>query len=280
MPKNAAWFPSFVTADSTMWRVRRTVQRGLPPGAGTPARAYSAARKRQSKPALWATNTAGSNARPKPATTSAKRGRPATMPSVMPVSCATHGGIGVPGSSSASKARWMVPPSRMATATSRIRPPTWARTPVVSTSTTAKRACSRDSDAGLEIIPSERQRHAPRTAAAAHQFAPVHRDHRPVAVVQPLLSRQQALGGNRFKPRMLELPQRGLVTCVGDGHAGPHREEITGRGPLLAFLEGAVRAAAELRLQQMVHRLHGGEEVRALLHTLGFLAAWRHGAPP
>src|SRR2546421_8739343 len=32
----------------------------------------------------------------------------------------------------------LVPPSRMATATSRIRPPTWARTPVVSTSTTAK----------------------------------------------------------------------------------------------------------------------------------------------
>src|SRR5438034_6254718 len=78
----------------------------------------------------------------------------------------------------------MVPPSRIATATSRIRPPTWARTPVVSTSTTAKRACSRDSDAGLEVIPSERQGHAPRTAATAHQLAAVHRDHRPVAVVQ------------------------------------------------------------------------------------------------
>src|SRR5207247_1611058 len=114
---------------------------------------------------------------------------------------ATHRGIGVPGSSSASKARWMVPPSRMATATSRIRPPTWARTPVVSTSTTAKRACSRDSDAGLEIIPSERQRHAPRTAAAEH------------------------------------------------------------------------------RLERMVHRLHGGEEIGHLLHTLGFLAAVQYGEP-
>src|SRR2546427_818756 len=220
------------------WRVRRTVQRGLPPGAGTPARVYSAARKRQSKRALWATNTAASNARPKPATTSPKRGRPATMPSVMPVSRSTHRGIGVPGSSSASKARWMVPPSRMATATSRIRPPTWARTPVVSTSTTAKRACSRGSDAGLEVIPSERQGHAPGTAATAHQLAAVHRDHRPVAVVQPLLSRQQALGGHRFEPRMLELAQGRLVAGVGHGQAGPHREEIAGRGPLLALLEG------------------------------------------
>src|SRR5437016_12539081 len=78
---------------------------------------------------------------------------------------------------------------------------------------------------------------------------------------------------------MLELPQRGLVTCVGDGHAGPHREEIAGRGPLLAFLEGAVRAAAEHRLERMVHRLHGGEEVGHLLHTLGFLAAVQYGEP-
>src|SRR5438445_2985848 len=154
------------------------------------------------------------------------------MPSVMPVSRSTHRGIGVPGSSSASKARWMVPPSRMATATSRIRPPTWARTPVVSTSTTAKRACSMGSDAGLEVIPSERQGHAPGTAATAHQLAAVHRDHRPVAVVQPLLSRQQALGGHRFEPRMLELAQGRLVAGVGHGQAGPHREEIAGRGPL------------------------------------------------
>src|SRR5881396_3517295 len=280
MPKNAAtWSSPRCRSSGTRRRVRRTVQRGLPPGAGSPTTRASAARKRQSKRALWATNTAASNARPKPATTSPKRGRPATMPSVMPVSRATHRGIGVPGSSSASKARWMVPPSRMATATSRIRPPTWARTPVVSTSTTAKRACSRDSDAGLEVIPPKRQRHAPRTAAAAHQLAPVHRDHRPVTVVQPLLSRQQVLGGHRFEARMLELPQRGLVTCVGDGHAGPHREEIAGRGPLLAFLEGAVRPAAEHRLERMVHRLHGGEEIGHLLHTLGFLAAVQYGEP-
>src|SRR2546427_8651805 len=43
---------------------------------------------------------------------------------------------------------------------------------------TAKRACSRESDDGLEVIPPERQRHAAGTAAAAHQLAPVHRDHR------------------------------------------------------------------------------------------------------
>src|SRR2546423_11868617 len=68
--------------------------------------------------------------------------------------------------------------------------------------TTLFRSCSRGSDAGLEVIPSERQGHAPGTAATAHQLAAVHRDHRPVAVVQPLLSRQQALGGHRFEPRM------------------------------------------------------------------------------
>src|SRR2546427_7882275 len=39
--------------------------------------------------------------------------------------------------------------------------------------------------------------------------------------------------------------QRRLVAGVGHGQAGPHREEIAGRGPLLALLEGAVRAAAE-----------------------------------
>src|SRR2546429_1467922 len=281
MPKNAAtWSSPRCRSSGTRRRVRRTVQRGLPPGAGTPARVYSAARKRQSKRALWATNTAASNARPNPATTSPKRGRPATMPSVMPVSRATHRGIGVPGSSSASKARWMVPPSRMATATSRIRPPTWVRTPVVSTSTTAKRACWMGSDAGLEVIPSERQGHAPGTAATAHQLAAVHRDHRPVAVVQPLLSRQQAPGGPRFEPGMPELAQGRLVAGVGQGQAGPHREEIAGRGPLLAFLEGAVRAAAEHRLERMVHRLHGGEEVGHLLHTLGFLTAVQYGEPP
>src|SRR3989442_10561189 len=202
------------------------------------------------------------------------------MPSVMPVSRSTHGGIGVPGSSSASKARWMVPPSRMATTTSRIRPPTWARTPVVSPSTTAKRACPTGSDAGLEVIPSERQGHAPGTAATAHQLPAVHRDHRPGAVVQPLLSPQQALGGHRFEPRMLELGQGRLVAGVGHGHAGPHREEIAGQGPLLAFLEGAVRAAAEHRLERMVHRLHGGEEVGDLLHTLGFLTAGQYREPP
>src|SRR5438034_1247563 len=280
MPKNAAtWSSPRWRSSGTRRRVRRTVQRGLLPGAGTPAATHSAARKRQSNRALWATNTPASSAYPRPATTSTKRGRPATRPSVMPVRRVTHGGIGVPGSSNASKARWMVPPSRIATATSRIRPPFCARTPVVSTSTTAKRACSRDSGPGLEVIPPEWQRHAAGTAAAAHQLAPVHRDHRPLTVVQRLLTRQQVHGGDRLEPRMLELPQRGLVAGVGDRHAGPHREEIAGRGPLLALLQRAVRAPAERRLERVVHRLHGGEEVGHLLHPLRFLAAVQHGEP-
>src|SRR5947208_1833792 len=277
MPKNAAtWSSPRWRSSGTRRRVRRTVQRGLLPGAGTPAATHSAARKRQSKRALWATNTPASSAYPRPATTSTKRGRPATRPSVIPVRRVTHGGIGVPGSSNASKARWMVPPSRIATATSRIRPPFCARTPVVSTSTTAKRACSRDSGPGLEVIPPEWQRHAAGTAAAAHQLAPVHRDHRPLTVVQRLLTRQQVHGGDRLEPRMLELPQRGLVAGVGDRHAGPHREEIAGRGPLLALLERAVRPAAEHRLERLIHRLHGGEEIGHLLHPFRFLAAVQH----
>src|SRR6267143_514608 len=101
----------------------------------------------------------------------------------------------------------MVPPSRIATATSRIRPPFRARTPVVSTSTTAKRECSRDWDGGLEVIPAERQGHAPGTAAAADQLAPIHRDHGAITVIQPLLSRQQVHGRHRPEPGMLELPQ-------------------------------------------------------------------------
>src|SRR5882762_7326137 len=144
-PKNAVtWSSPRWRSSGTRRRVRRTVHRGLPPGAGTPTAAHSAARKRQSKRALWATNTAAPSARPRPAATSPKRGRPATIRSVIPVRRTTQGGIGVPGSTRASKARWMVPPSRIATATSRIRPPCNARPPVVSTSTTAKRACSRD----------------------------------------------------------------------------------------------------------------------------------------
>src|SRR2546425_10065342 len=227
MPKNAAtWSSPRWRSSGTRRRVRRTVQSGLPLGAGAPTATHSAARKRQSKRALCATNTAASSARPTPAATSLKRGRPATMPSVIPVRRATHGGIAVPGSSNASKARWMVPPSRIATATSRIRPPFRARPPVVSTSTTAKRAWSRDSAARLEVIPPERQRHAPGTPAAADQLAPLHGDHRPIAVIQPILVREQADGGQRPEARMLELPQRGLVAGVGDGEAGSHREEI------------------------------------------------------
>src|SRR5216684_7641020 len=203
MPKNAAtWSSPRWRSSGTRRRVRRTVQSGLPLGAGAPTATHSAARKRQSKRALCATNTAASSARPTPAATSLKRGRPATMPSVIPVRRATHGGIAVPGSSNASKARWMVPPSRIATATSRIRPPCRARTPVVSTSTTAKRECSRDWDGGLEVIPPQRQGHASGTAAAA--------DH---------------------------------------------------------------------RLEWVVHRLHGGEEVGHLLYPFRFLAAVQHGEP-
>src|SRR5438477_275165 len=77
--------------------------------------------------------------------------------------------------------RWTVPPSRIATATSRMRPPPagGALVPVVSTSTTANRQCSRGSGgiAALEVIAPERQRHAPGAAAPPHQLASLHGDH-------------------------------------------------------------------------------------------------------
>src|SRR5439155_27378227 len=115
MPKNAAtWSSPRRRSSGTSRRVRRTVQSGLPPGerggrGGTPAAVHSASRKRQSKRALWATNTPASSACPRPGTTSTKRGRPVTMASVMPVRRTTQGGIGVPGSSKEVNPRWTVP---------------------------------------------------------------------------------------------------------------------------------------------------------------------------
>src|SRR5207302_6627892 len=102
-PKNAA------TCSSRRWRssgtrrrVSRMVQSGAPCGAGSPAAAHSPARKPQSKRALWATKIASSSTRPRPGATSAKRGRPTTIGSVIPVRRATAAGTGMPGSSSAS----------------------------------------------------------------------------------------------------------------------------------------------------------------------------------
>jgi len=104
----------------------------------------------------------------------------------------------VPGSSSASKARWMVPP--LEDGYGHLEDPTADLGPHAGRFHVhdGEAGVLEDSDAGLEVIPSERQGHAPGTAATAHQLAAVHRDHRPVAVVQPLLSRQQALGGQPF----------------------------------------------------------------------------------
>src|SRR2546428_1097917 len=111
IPKNAAtWSSPRRRSSGTRRRVRRTVQSGLPPGergerGGTPAAVHSASRKRQSKRALWATNTLASSACPRPGTTSTKRGRPATMASVIPVRRTTQAGVGGPGSSKDVKPR-------------------------------------------------------------------------------------------------------------------------------------------------------------------------------
>src|SRR6266568_4351061 len=86
-----------------------------------------------------------------------------------------------------------------------------------------------------QIVPPQRQRHTPRPAAAPHQLAPLHRDHGPLVVAR-LLLRRQGRGGHDREARVLELAQRGLVAGVRHGDARPHREEVAGRGPLLALL--------------------------------------------
>src|SRR5260370_1158884 len=221
-----------------------------------------------------ATTPPASSARARAGATSAKPGRPARRPSVIPVSRVTKGGSAVPGSTSACQARWIVPPSRTATASSTMRPPRSNRTPLVSTSTTAKRHRSSGSggSAGteesgsapaapgasgtpLQVIPAQRQRHAARATAAPDQLAPLHRNHRPLSVGGRFLTRQERGGGYRLEPGMRELPERRLVARVREGHARAHGHEVAGRGPLLALLDRAVGAAAEHRLEPMIDGL-------------------------
>src|SRR5437763_7085545 len=256
-PKNAAtWSSRRWRSSGTRRRVRRMVQSGAPWGARTPAAAHSPASQRQSKRALWATKMPSSSTRPRRGATSAKRGQPATIWSVIPVSRATAAGTGMPGSSRASYARWTVPPSSIATATSSSRPAGGAL-PVASTSTTAKRqsAIGRGGGTALEVIPAQRQRHAARTGATADQLAPLDGDHGPLPVPQGLRPVEQVRGRDWLAPRVLELAQGGLVPGVGDHHARPHGDEVAGRRPLLPLLEGAIGPAAEHRLERLIHRL-------------------------
>src|SRR5439155_5035447 len=255
-------------------------QSGAPWGARTPAAAHSPASQRQSNRALWATKIPSSSTRPRPGATSAKRGQPATIWSVIPVSRATAAGTGMPGSSRASYARWTVPPSSIATAASSGRPAGGAL-PVASTSTTAKRqsASGRGGGTALEVIPAQRQRHAARTAATADQLAPLDGDHGPLPVPQGLRPVEQVRGRDCLEPRVLELAQGGLVAGVGDHHARPHGDEVAGRRPLLPLLEGAIGPAAEHWLERLIHRLEGGEKVRHLFHALRFLAPVQHREP-
>src|SRR2546422_704795 len=81
------------------------------------------------------------------------------------------------------------------------------------------------------------------------------------AAARPLLPGRRVRGDPRSDPGVPGPPRGALVRCVGEGPAGPHREKIAGGGPLLAFRGGGARPAAEHRLERMVHRLHGGEEI-------------------
>src|SRR5439155_1456230 len=89
--------------------------------------------------------------------------------------------------------------------------------------------------------------HAPRPPTPAHQLTALDRHHAALVIPERLLSGEQARGRDELEAGVVELEQRRLVALVGDDRAGPHREEIARRGPLLALLGGAAGAAAEHR---------------------------------
>ena len=104
------------------------------------ARSTSVETNAQSKRALCATNTHPSSACSRASTIASKGGASRTSFASMPVRPATNCGIGMPGLTS----EWNATvPSSMTTAISMIRSPRKARTPVVSTSTTAQRQASK-----------------------------------------------------------------------------------------------------------------------------------------
>src|SRR6266852_5460307 len=122
-----------------------------------------------------------------------------------------------------------------------------------------------------KIVSPQRQRHAARSAAAAHQLAAFDLNHRPLAIVQRLVGRYHAKAGTR------QLIEGGVVAAVAQDHAGPHRERVTGRGPLLALLYRALVTAAEDRLEWLVDGLHGRKKVWHFFHALRPFATVQDG---
>src|SRR5947208_3143389 len=120
-----------------------------------------------------------------------------------------------------------------------------------------------------------------RTRCPRRGLVPLDRDDRPLGVAQALLPLPvwQLRGGQDPEARTLELEQRRLVPGVRDDDARAHGEEIACRRPLLALLQRAAVAAAEHRLEWLVHRVHRGEEIRHLPNALRPLAPVQHREP-
>src|SRR2546428_12065487 len=113
-----------------------------------------------------------------------------------------------------------------------------------------------------EVVSPQGERHAARSTAAAHQLAAFDRNHRPLAIIQRLVGRHHTKAGTG------QLAEGGVVAVVAQDDAGPYRERVAGRRPLLALLQGALIAAAEDRLERVIHRLHGGKEGWHFFDTL------------
>src|SRR3989442_12343464 len=131
-----------------------------------------------------------------------------------------------------------------------------------------------------QVVSPQRQRHAPRAAAAAPQLAAVERDDPPLAVLERLFAGQQVHRRDDPEARVLHLPNGRFVARIGDGDTGAHAEEMARRRPLLALLQGPVVAAAEHGLEGLIHGLHRREEIGHLLHALGALTAVQPPQPP
>src|SRR6185437_13903675 len=128
----------------------------------------------------------------------------------------------------------------------------------------------------LEVVPAQRERHAPGAAAATHQLRPFDGADAALAVLQVLVTGEQVHRADYPEPGVLELTEGRFVAGVRHRDARAHREEVARRRPLLPLLQGPGRPAAEHRLEGLIHRLHGREEVRHFLHALRLLAAMQN----
>src|SRR5207245_7465552 len=107
-----------------------------------------------------------------------------------------------------------------------------------------------------DVVAPQRQRHAPRPAAAAHQLAALDRDRDPLALLHAVVAREQLRRAHDPEPAVIEVAHRGLVSYLLDYHSRSRGEEVAGARPLLALLQRAVVAPADDRLERLTHGPH------------------------